>query len=71
MLLTTRIDHQHLEARRLRAAELFTAGVGQAKVARQVGVTRQSVHRWHDRWKLDDGPRYQPERGVSSSIRRG
>jgi transposase len=52
MLSTTRIDHQHLEARRLRAAALFTAGVGQAKVARQLGVTRQSVHRWHDRWKL-------------------
>jgi DNA-binding transcriptional regulator LsrR (DeoR family) len=45
MTTTTRTDHQELEARRLRAAELFAADVRQAEVARQLGVTRQSVHR--------------------------
>jgi transposase len=44
-------DHKELEARRLRAAELFAAGVSQAEVARQLDVTRQSAHRWHARWK--------------------
>jgi transposase len=44
-------ERQRLQARRLRAAELFTAGVGQAEVARQLGVSRQSVHLWHKRWQ--------------------
>jgi transposase len=35
----------------LRAAELFAAGVRQAEVARQLGVSRQSVHLWHQRWR--------------------
>ena len=51
MTSSRRLDHQELEARRLRAAELFVAGVGQAEVARQLGVTRQSVHHWHARWQ--------------------
>jgi transposase len=51
MTSTRRLDHQELEARRLRAAELFAADVGQAEVARQLGVTRQSVHNWHARWR--------------------
>jgi len=37
-------------ARRLRAAELFAAGLRRAEVARQLGVSRQSVHSWHARW---------------------
>jgi len=36
-----------LEARRLRAAELFAAGVRQAEVARQLGVSAQAVSVWH------------------------
>jgi transposase len=51
MTCSGRIDHQELEARRLRAAELFAAGVGQAQVARRLGVTRQSANRWHAHWQ--------------------
>jgi transposase len=35
----------------LRAAELFATGVRQAEVARQLGVSRQSVHLWYQRWQ--------------------
>jgi transposase len=41
------------EARRLRAAELFAKGRSQAEVANELGVSRQSVHVWHTRWKVD------------------
>jgi transposase len=39
-----------LEARRLRAAELFAQGRSQAEVAHELGVSRQAVSRWHARW---------------------
>lgn len=42
---------QQLQARRLRAAELFAAGVHAAEVARQLGVSRQAASRWHAAWK--------------------
>jgi transposase len=45
-------ERQRLQARRLRAAELFAAGVRQAEVARQLGVSRQSVHLWYQRWRV-------------------
>jgi transposase len=38
------------EARRLQAAESFAQGRTQAEVARQLGVSRQSVHVWHARF---------------------
>jgi transposase len=44
-------ERERLEARRLRAAELFTAGVRQAEVARQLGVSAQAVSVWHARWQ--------------------
>jgi transposase len=44
-------ERQRLQARRLRAAELFATGVRQAEVARQLGVSRQSVHLWYKRWR--------------------
>jgi transposase len=44
-------ERQRLQARRLRAAELFTAGVRQAEVARQLGVSAQAVSVWHRRWQ--------------------
>jgi transposase len=44
-------ERQRLQARRLRAAELFATGVRQAEVARQLGVSRQSVHLWYQRWR--------------------
>ena len=40
-----------LQAHRLRAAELFTAAVRQAEVARQLGVSAHAVSVWHARWK--------------------
>jgi transposase len=44
-------EREWLQARRRRAAELFAAGLRQAEVARQVGVSRQSVSDWHSRWQ--------------------
>jgi transposase len=46
-----RRDPQALEERRLRAAELFAQHVHQAEVARTLGVSRQTVSRWHQRFK--------------------
>jgi transposase len=40
-------DFQALEGRRLQAARLLSQGLGEAEVARRVGVHRQSVNRWH------------------------
>jgi transcriptional regulator with XRE-family HTH domain len=37
-----------METRRRRAARLFAKGVTQADVARELGVSRQSVSRWHE-----------------------
>jgi transposase len=42
---------QQLQTRRLRAAELFAAGVHPAAVARQLGVSRQAASTWHAAWK--------------------
>ena len=44
-------ERDRLQARRLRAAELFAAGVRQAEVARQLGVSAQAVNVWHARWR--------------------
>ena len=44
-------EREPLEARRLRAAELFATGVRQAEVARQLGVSAQAVNVWHRRWE--------------------
>jgi transposase len=44
-------ERERLQARRLRAAELFTAGVRQAEVARQLDVSAQAVSVWHARFK--------------------
>ena len=38
-------------SRRRNAVELFEAGVAQADVARQLGVSRQTAHRWHVIWR--------------------
>jgi transposase len=42
-------ERDRLQARRLRAAELFTAGMRQAEVAHQLGVSAQAVSLWHAR----------------------
>ena len=35
----------------MQAGELFAAGRSQAEVARQLGVARQNVSRWHAQWR--------------------
>ena len=44
-------ERDRLQARRLRAAELFTAGVRQAEVARHLVVSAQAVSVWHARFQ--------------------
>ena len=44
-------ERDRLQGRRLRAAELFTVGVHQAEVARQLKVSAQAVSVWHARWQ--------------------
>jgi transposase len=44
-------DRQAFEGVRMQAGELFAAGRSQAEVARQLGVARQNVSRWHARWQ--------------------
>ena len=44
-------ERDRRQARRLRAAELFGAGVHQAEVARQLEVSAQAVIVWHGRWQ--------------------
>lgn len=44
-------ERRRREERRSAAAELFDAGVSQAEVARQLGVSRQAVHQWHRLWQ--------------------
>ena len=48
-----RRDRLAFEERRLHAAELFAHHVHQAEVARTLGVSRQTVSRWHQRWQAD------------------
>jgi transposase len=77
MTTTNRIDRQELQDRRLCAAELFAAGVRQAEVARQLDVTRQSVHRWYARWReggvqalCSRGPTGYPSRLSDTDVER-
>ncbi|KAA8939194.1 helix-turn-helix domain-containing protein, partial [Mycobacterium sp.] len=46
-----RRDFEELQRRRRKAAKLFAKGVPQAEVARRLKVSRQSVSRWHQRWR--------------------
>ena len=48
-----RRDRQAFEERRLHGAELFAQDVHQAEVARTLGVSRQTVSRWHARWQAE------------------
>jgi transposase len=50
-VIRSRRDFQAMERRRAKAARLFKAGVTQAEVARKLQVSRQSVSRWHSRFK--------------------
>ena len=44
-------ERERLQVRRLRAAELFAAGIRQAEVARQLEVSVQAVSVWHVRFQ--------------------
>ena len=44
-------DRQAFEGVRMQAGALFAAGHSQAEVARQLGVARQNVSRWHALWR--------------------
>lgn len=46
-------DRKALEGRRKRAVRLFKKGVKQADVARELGVSRQSVSVWFKQWQQD------------------
>ena len=73
------------ELRRRRAAEMFDAGIAQAEAARALGVSRQTVSRWHSTWRQEGapglgGPRQRGPRSrlteadvarVDSALRRG
>ncbi len=48
---TRRRDFAGLEQRRKQAARLFAKGETQARVARQLKASRQSVSRWHQQWE--------------------
>jgi transposase len=63
-------ERERLQARRLRAAELFAAGIGQAEVARQLGVSRQAVSLWHASWQAGgtDGLRSRGPTGPSPRL---
>lgn len=46
-----RRDFHGMELRRAHAARLFKAGKKQAEVARELGVSRQSVSRWYSKYR--------------------
>jgi hypothetical protein len=50
-----RLDH-HITTHRV-PDQLFAAGRSQAEVARQLGVARQNISRWHARWRHGGSPR--------------
>src|SRR5438132_2681629 len=53
---TTRGAHRDvaaLEARRFQAARLFGRGASQGTVARELGVSRTTTHRWADAWRAE------------------
>jgi len=39
-----------MEARRMRAADLFANGVSQADIGRELEVSHQTVSDWHEKW---------------------
>jgi transposase len=44
--MSKRRDYELMEERRLKGARMLEEGVSQSEVAREMGVTRQSVHAW-------------------------
>jgi transposase len=60
-----RRDFVALEARRFHAARLFGRGASQATVARELGVTRMTAHRWYHAWESEG------RRGLKAAGRAG
>src|SRR6266700_5006226 len=48
-----RRDFAALEARRFQAARLGGRGASQGRVARELGVTRTTAHRWYHAWQTE------------------
>jgi transposase len=67
MTSINRIDHQKLEVRRLRAAELFAADVGQAEVALEFAVAYHPSHVW---WLLRHRLGWSPQRPIRQAKER-
>jgi transposase len=44
--MSKRRDYELMEKRRLKGARMLEKGISQSEVAREMGVTRQSVHHW-------------------------
>src|SRR5664279_178230 len=47
-----RRDFAAMEARRMRAADLFATGVSQADIGRELEVSHQTVSEWHEMWAV-------------------
>src|SRR5665213_1831308 len=45
-----RRDFAAMEARRMRAADLFAKGISQADIGRELEVSHQTVSDWHEKW---------------------
>src|ERR1700722_20260661 len=48
----SRRDFAAMEARRMRAADLFAKGVSQADIGRELEVSHQTVSDWHEKWAV-------------------
>ena len=44
---------EELEARRMKASDLFRKGTAQAEVAKRLKVTRTAAHYWHKAWEKE------------------
>jgi transposase len=68
-------DRQAFEHIRMQAAALFADGRSQAQVARQLGVARQNISRWHARWRQGglEAPRLSDQQlaAIDQALRQG
>lgn len=61
-----KLTREQMEQRRLKAAELFTAGYNQNQAALALGVNRCSTCRWFNHWKKEGGNALKIQKGVVS-----
>jgi transposase len=62
-------DRETQEQTRLRAADLFARQVPQAEIARELGVDRKNVSRWHRRWQQGPAQLAQVEQALLAGAR--